>query len=71
MLSGDLTYDKLLTLEQVAERLGLDIDHRDPISAVRYLCRIRKLRFVKVGKTLRFRRSWVEEFIEKESIAPR
>lgn len=58
------------TLQDVAYYLGLGHDHRDPISAVRYLCRARKLKFVKVGKTLRFRKKWVDEFLEREATLP-
>lgn len=60
----------LLTLEDAVQYLGLEKDHQAPVHAVRYLCRTRKLRFVKVGKTLRFRREWLDEYIDTESIGP-
>ena len=60
----------LLTLEEAARYLGLAKDHKAPVHAVRYLCRTRKLRFLKVGKTLRFRREWLDEYIDSQSIAP-
>ena len=60
--------DRLLTLQGVVEYLGLGDDHRDPVSAVRYLCRTRKLKFVKVGKTLRIRQSWVEAFLARNAV---
>ena len=60
----------LLTLEDAAQYLGLEKDHQAPVHAVRYLCRTRKLRFLKVGKTLRFRREWLDEYIDSQSIAP-
>ena len=59
-----------MTLEGVAELLGLGQDHRDPISAVRFLCRSRKLKFVKIGRTLRVRRQWVEQYIESAAVEP-
>ena len=61
---------EIWNLQDVANYLGLGHDHRDPISAVRYLCRARKLKFVKVGKTLRFRKKWVDEFLEREATLP-
>lgn len=60
--------DRLLTLAQVGEYLGLGEDHRDPCSAVRYLCRTRRLKHVKVGKTIRIRRSWVEDFLARKAV---
>jgi len=61
---------ELLTLEEAAQYLGLHKDHKAPDHAVRYLCRTRKVRFLKVGKTLRFRREWLDAYIDSESIAP-
>jgi len=61
---------RLLTLDEAAYYLGLHKDHKAPVHAVRYLCRTRKLRFVKVGKTLRFRREWLDEYVDSESITP-
>ncbi len=61
---------RLLTLEEAAYYLGLHKDHKAPIHAVRYLCRSRKLRFVKIGRTLRFRREWLDDYIDSESIDP-
>ena len=61
---------ELWSLPEVAAYLGLGKDHRDPISAVRHLCRVRKLKHIKIGKTLRCRRAWVDEFLEKEAVKP-
>lgn len=69
-MSEDVVQRELWTLQDVAAYLGLGHDHRDPISAVRYLCRVRKLKFVKVGKTLRFRKQWVDDFLEREATLP-
>jgi excisionase family DNA binding protein len=60
----------LLTLSEAADYLGLGRDHKDPISCVRYLIRSRQLRAVKIGKTWRIRRSWLEEFIESAATKP-
>jgi excisionase family DNA binding protein len=70
MSLAELSTESLWTLSEVAAHLGLGKDHRDPISAVRFLCRSRKLRFVKVGRTLRFKREWVEQYIAAASIEP-
>ena len=61
---------RLLTLEEAAHFLGLHKDHKAPDHAVRYLCRTRQLRFVKVGKTLRFRREWLDDYVDSHSILP-
>jgi excisionase family DNA binding protein len=61
---------EFLTLAEVAHYLHLDADHRDGVSAVRFLIRTRKLRAVKVGKAWRIRRRWVDEFADTTSTAP-
>ena len=60
--------DGFMTLSGVADYLGLGDDHADPVSAVRYLCRTRKLKHVKVGKTIRIKQTWVDSFIENEAV---
>jgi excisionase family DNA binding protein len=65
-----MTDNRLLTLTEAAEYLGLAVDHRAPEEAVRWLCRSRRLRFVKVGRTIRFRRRWLDDFIDREAVAP-
>jgi excisionase family DNA binding protein len=62
--------DGLLTLSEAAHHLGLDKDHRAPEHAVRYLVRTRQVRYVKVGKTLRFRREWLDEYVDFRSVEP-
>jgi excisionase family DNA binding protein len=64
------TSEDFLTLGEVAQYLRLEEDHRDGISAVRYLIRSRQLRAAKVGKTWRIRKSWVDEFIAAASVEP-
>ena len=55
----------LLTFEQAAAWLGLD-----KTEAVRWLCRTRKVRHVKIGKRVMIRRAWLEEFLQRDSVAP-
>jgi excisionase family DNA binding protein len=50
----------LLTVKQVAERLGVHPD------TVRDLALRGEIRFVRVGRQIRFRELWVEEFIERQ-----
>ena len=57
-------------LGEVAAYLAYVGDHRDPISAVRYLCRTRKLKHVKVGKHVKCRRSWVDSFLDDQAVEP-
>jgi hypothetical protein len=69
--SGGRTNDRLLTSEEVARILALDIDgHLAPAEAVRYLCRSGKVRYCKVAGHLRFRSEWINEFIESNTVAP-
>ena len=67
---GQDVHDRLLTLDEAGVYLGLEKDHRAPDHAVRYLCRTRQLQFVKVGKTLRFRPEWLDEYVDSHSIPP-
>jgi len=62
--SGDL-----LTFEQAGAWLGLDKQVKMPGEAVRFLCQKRKLRHVKIGKRVYIRRLWLEEFLQRESVA--
>ena len=61
--------DRLLTPAEAARYLGLN-DHAAPSEAVRYLCRCRRLKHVKVGRGLRFRRRWLDRYIEDNAIEP-
>ena len=61
---------ELLTLEQAAGYLGLDKGNRNPAEAVRWLCRKRAVRFAKVGKRIRFRRAWLDAYVESQAVAP-
>lgn len=51
-------FQQLLTIQDVAKIIGT---HHN---TVRRLCRARKIRFLRIGgKLVRFRREWVEEFV--------
>ena len=70
-MSGDVPESDLMTFEEAGRWLGLDRAGYDcPGEAVRYLCRRRRLRFVKVGRRVLIRRQWLEEYLARESIAP-
>ena len=62
---------RLLTDAEAAYLLGLDHDgHKAPTEAIRYLCRSGKLKHRKVSGRLRFKRNWIEEFIDAETVEP-
>ena len=61
---------ELLTLEQAAQYLGLAQGSRNPAECVRWLCRKREVRFCKIGKRIRFRRKWLDAYIEAQAVAP-
>jgi len=61
----------LLTFDEAGRWLGLDrLGYKMPGEAVRYLCRSRKLRHVRIGKRIFVRRRWLEEYLERESTPP-
>jgi excisionase family DNA binding protein len=61
----------LMTFAEAAAFLGLDrMGYDAPAEAVRYLCRTRRLRHVKVGKRILIRRAWLLEYLERESVPP-
>jgi hypothetical protein len=61
----------LLTFEQAAAWLGFTRpDYAAPAEAVRYLCRTRKVRYIRVGKRIMIRVAWLMEFLERESVSP-
>lgn len=58
-------YEQLLTEEQVIEALGLG-DRPNPMGALRWLVRMRRIGIVKIGRgIMRFRPRDVEEFIRR------
>ncbi|GAB3952861.1 excisionase family DNA-binding protein [Streptomyces sparsus] len=56
--------DRLLTVQQVAERLGTGV--RFP----RRLIEERRITFVKVGRHVRIRESVVEDFVSANTVEP-
>jgi len=61
----------LLAIEQAAALLGFSEEtHKAPAEAVRWLCRKRRIRYIKVGRRLMFREQWLLDFLERESVAP-
>lgn len=49
----------LIEAPHVAEILGVRVDH------VYKLCREDKIRHARIGRTIRFRREWIDEFIDE------
>jgi hypothetical protein len=62
-------FGSLLNAADAAEYLGFKF-HKAPAEAVRYLCRCRKIKFIKIGRSLRFRKEWLDQFIENQAVEP-
>ena len=62
--------DRLLSLDEAAEYLGLADGRKNPGECVRWLCRKRRIKFAKIGKRIRIRRQWLEAYIERQAVAP-
>ena len=60
---GTQNHRKKDRLFEVAEQLRLPSSE-----AARWMCRTRRLRHVKIGKRLLVRRSWIDEFVEREAV---
>jgi len=60
-----IPFEPLLTPEQVADILGGDGDDKITPATVMRLAREGKLRGKKVGRYWRFKRSWIERWIEE------
>ena len=59
---------KLLTLDEAASVLGFDRDgHKQPAQAVRYLCQTGRIKDLKVGKRIKLRCRWIDEFVDREA----
>ena len=65
--AGDV---ELLTLNEAAAFLGLAKDHKRPDECMRYLCRQRRIRYIKIGRHRMFMRKWLLEFLEQDSVPP-
>jgi hypothetical protein len=62
-------FGSLLNAADAAEYLGFKY-HKSPTEAVRYLCRCRRVKFIKIGRSLRFRKEWLDQFIENQAVEP-
>ena len=63
--------NELLTPDEALRILALDRQGlRQPREALRWLCRTGQLRFTKIGRYVRFRRSWIEELITRNEVEP-
>jgi excisionase family DNA binding protein len=61
--------DELMTPDEAIAYLGLDRQGlRMPRESLRWLCRTGRLRFTRVGRYIRFRRSWLDELIERNAV---
>ena len=57
---------RLLTPDDAIRYLALDKQRlRAPRESLRWLCRSKKLRFAKIGRYIRFRQEWLDEFIDR------
>lgn len=57
---------RLLTPDDAIHYLALDKQRlRAPRESLRWLCRSKKLRFAKIGRYVRFRQEWLDEFIDR------
>jgi hypothetical protein len=60
--------DQLMTPAEAIAYLRLDEQGlRYPRESLRWLCRTGKLKYAKIGRYVRFRRSWLDEMIERNS----
>ena len=61
--------DRLFTPDEAMQFLGLDQQGlRAPREALRWLCRTGKLKYAKIGRYVRFRKVWLEEFVNANTI---
>jgi excisionase family DNA binding protein len=57
-----MSHEQSLNVQQAAELLGIKP------STLRAWCLRRRLRYFKSGRCVRFRREWLEEFIDRNTI---
>lgn len=66
--STKLNGDSLLTEEEAVEFLRLG-DRKNPLGALRWLCRTRRLAYIQVGRGIRrFRAADLEEYVERQHV---
>lgn len=57
---------RLFTPDEAIRYLALDKQRLvAPRESLRWLCRSKKLRFAKIGRYVRFRQEWLDEFIDR------
>lgn len=60
--------DPVYTSGESITYLGLDrVGLNKPEESLRWLCRTGKLRYTKVGRRLMFRKSWLDELIDRNA----
>lgn len=58
----------VMTRQEAISYLALDRQGlRDPMEALRWLCRTGRLRCVKVGRRICFRKAWLDDFLNQPS----
>jgi hypothetical protein len=61
--------DSLRTPDEAIRFLGLDRQGlRTPREALRWLCRTGRLKYAKVGRYVRFRKAWLEEYVDVNTV---
>ena len=67
-----MTVDRLITPREAIEYLALDQQGlKMPRESLRWLCRTGRIRYVKVGRYVRFRQQWLDDYIENQCFEPR
>ena len=60
--------DSLLTEAETVEFLRLG-DRKNPLGALRWLCRTRRLAYIQIGRGIRrFRAADLEEYVERQHV---
>ncbi|WP_165253445.1 helix-turn-helix domain-containing protein [Paludisphaera soli] len=61
--------DPVYTSDEAIEYVGLDRQGlRQPHESLRWLCRTGKLKYAKIGRRLKFRKSWLDDLVERNAI---
>src|SRR5262249_7443148 len=61
--------EELVTPEEAVSYLRLDEQGlRQPLEALRWVCRTGQLKYTKVGRYLRFRKAWLDQLIEQHAV---
>ncbi len=61
--------DPVYTSAEAVKYLGLDrVGLSKPEESLRWQCRTGRLKFTRIGRRLMFRKSWLDELIERNAI---